>query len=102
DVVLLLVSLRIEWITGIFENDDVSALDLALRKKGKARAGRKNKFIDEQMIADRDRILHRAGGNLDGLNDKGHAKQSHDYRDDRRFEIFTDDSLGWPGRFGLH
>src|SRR5215208_1701953 len=45
------------------------------------------------MIADRDRVLHRAGGNLDSLNDESHSEERHDYRNHRGLEILA------PNRF---
>src|SRR5215211_9133393 len=55
------IHFRAYFVAGIFENDNVSARDLPLRQKRKrVAARRKNELVHQQIIADQDRILHRA------------------------------------------
>jgi hypothetical protein len=35
-----------------------------------------NEFVDQQVIANRDRILHRSRGHLHGLHDEGHSNNA--------------------------
>src|SRR5882724_11618645 len=73
-----------------FENDDVTALQLAIRKKflvpGAGAA--ENKLIHQQMVADQQSLLHRWRRNLEGLYDKRSSKQGENYGDQKRFQIF--------------
>jgi hypothetical protein len=45
-------------IARIFKDDNIATPNLALRQKRKARAGRKYKLVDEQVIAHGNRVLH--------------------------------------------
>src|ERR1041385_1592449 len=79
-VVRTIVALGIEGIAGILEDDDVATLDLALRQKRQRLTGSKNELVDQQMIANRDRVLHRARRHLHRLHDERHAEEGHDHR----------------------
>src|SRR5437870_3748597 len=79
NVVRALIIEGVVWIAGILKDDYVPAPDFALRQKRQLGAGAKNKLIYQQVIADRNCVLHRAGWNLDRLDDKSHAEQGHDY-----------------------
>ena len=68
-------------------------------KNGADSPGAEDEFVDEQMIADHDRVLHRARRNLHCLHDEGHAKQRHDHRHHSRLEILAPDSLRRTLRF---
>src|SRR2546425_10162659 len=74
DVIRALVIKGIVRVTGIFEDDYVPAPDLALRQKRQLRTGTKYEFIYQQVITDRNRVLHRAGWNFDRLHDESHAE----------------------------
>src|SRR6185295_9005888 len=93
-VVRTIVTLWIERIAGILEDDDVATLDFSLGQERKRHARRKDEFVHEQMIADRDRVLHRACRDLHCLNDEGHTEQRHDDRHHRRLEVLAYDLLG--------
>src|SRR6266478_5286491 len=73
-----------------FENDDVTALQLAIRKKflvpGAGAA--ENKLIYQKMVADQQSLLHRWRRDLEGLHDKGSSKQGENHGDQKRFQIF--------------
>ena len=58
NVVFLRVPLRVVGITGILKNDDVAAPDFPLRQQRKTGSGCKDELVDQQVIADDDRILH--------------------------------------------
>ncbi len=89
-----------QFVARIFKDDNVAAFDLALRqKRQRASARRKDKLIDQQIVADKDRVLHRTGGYRNRLQNKGHPENRHYKRDDKRFEIFARGRFWRPSRF---
>ena len=57
-----------------FEDDDVAALGIADRQEtsvDKRELGAVNELVDQQMIADQQRILHGARRDLEGLDNEG-------------------------------
>src|ERR1043166_5722502 len=84
------VHFGVNFVARIFENDDVAALDLALRQKRQfTTAGRKDELIHQQIIAHQYRILHRAGRNRNRLQNESHSEYRHHERDNKRFEILA-------------
>ncbi len=65
---------------GIAENDDVAAVDVFVRQQVPAHGagGRIGQFVDQKVVADQQRILHRAGGNHEGLYQSGGAEKEKD------------------------
>src|SRR4029453_10717207 len=87
------VSLR---VFGILEHDDVPALYLLHRQQrllGAAGIRAEHEFVDEQMIADEQVRLHRAGRNFEGLDDERPDEQREHNRNDEGFEILARDGL---------
>ena len=94
------VSARIFSKTGIFENYNVAAPYFALRqKRNRFAAGRKDEFVNQQIIADQNRILHRTGRNRYGLQNKRHPENRHNQGHDKRFEILSKSAFRRSGRF---
>ena len=85
-------------LPGILEDDDVAAADFSLRQERHRLARSEDEFVDQQMVADSDCVLHRAGRHLHRLNDEGHAKHGHDHGHDGRFEVFPPDRFWWSLR----
>ena len=52
-------------------------------------ARRKNEFIDQQVIADEDRVLHRPCRHRDGLQDVRYPEYRDHQRHDKRFKILA-------------
>src|SRR5437764_12048402 len=52
------IAFRVIRVAWILEDDDVAALNLALRQEWKRLAGSEDELVDEQMIADSNRVLH--------------------------------------------
>src|SRR5208337_163096 len=77
-------------LVGIFENNDVAALQVAIGKKFfvPLAAPAENKFVDQQVIANEQGALHRRRGNLEGLDDEAGAEQRENDGNQERFEIF--------------
>ena len=77
-------------LVGIFENDDVAALEVAVRKKFfvPMPAAAEDEFVDEEMITDKQGALHRRGRNLEGLDDETCTEEGENYGHQERFEIF--------------
>jgi hypothetical protein len=48
-----------------------------------------NKLIDQQMIADQQRIFHRTRGNFKGLKQKGTNNQGQDQGKEQSLTIFS-------------
>src|SRR2546422_285254 len=59
-VVRSVVASGIVTIARILKNDDVAAHDVALRQERQSVTWSKNEFIDQEMISDGNRILHRS------------------------------------------
>ena len=69
------VHLRMKIVPWICEDDYVTSLYFTLRQEGQlVIARRKDKFVDQQIIANQYRVLHRAGRHGHRLQDKGHAE----------------------------
>ena len=59
--------------------------------RSSARGARpEHELVDQQMIADEQVVLHRAGRNLERLHDERADEQRQDDGDDDRFEVFAD------------
>src|SRR5207253_9599385 len=66
------------WVDRISKNDDVAAMHFAIRKKMiPDTVSAITQFIDQQIIRDQERALHRFGRNLKRLDDEG----DNEYRD---------------------
>ena len=67
---------------GVMEDDDISAMDRAIRHEPTAEAtrGRVDLAIEEKKIADEQRALHAFRGNEKRLKNKGEQEESDDYR----------------------
>src|SRR5213594_3324112 len=66
------------WVDRISKNDDVAAMHFAIRKKMiPDTVSAITQFIDQQIIPDQERVLHRFGRNLKRLDDEG----DNEYRD---------------------
>ena len=79
-------------VFGILEDDDVPAVDLLHRQQrplGAAGVRAEHELVDEQMIADEQVRLHRAGRNLEGLDDERPDEQREHDRNDERLEILA-------------
>src|SRR5512143_2144145 len=73
---------RVQRIT---ENDDVAALDFVVGNEPVPDTGRtKVSFVDQQVIADQQRVLHRFGWNLERLDDESdHENGDYDSNEER-------------------
>ena len=65
-------------------------------------AGPEHELVDQQVIADQQVRLHRAGRNLEGLEDERPHEQREDHRDDDRLEVFADGRLAELGLIFSH
>src|ERR1700733_7733056 len=89
-------------IIGKLENDHVAAADFAVGQKmlvpGAVSA--KNKFVNQEIIADKKSAFHRGRRNLECLDDKGRAEKYDENCGQKRFDILTKSSLvgGTAGR----
>ena len=75
-------------VLGILEDNDIAALRDAIGKdlvEEGIGVAREDELVDHQMVADEEVVLHRAGRNLERLDDKGADDQREDRRDDQRF-----------------
>src|SRR5262249_60920931 len=78
------------------EHDDVTASNCADRHQRALqtrRSRREHELVHEQMIADEQVVLHRAGRNLERLQDERPDEEREDYRDEDRFEILANRRL---------
>ena len=66
--------------TGIAEDDDVAALDRPVRQQVLGdRSGRRiGELVDQQVVADEQRVLHGPGGDDEGLHQRGGAEQEQE------------------------
>jgi hypothetical protein len=68
-------------ITGLQEDDDVAAMHGAITHKGRpVRRRRQIHAVDQDMVADEQSLLHRAGGDDEVLKDEGEDEEA--YHDD--------------------
>ena len=49
-----------------------------------------HELVDQQMIADEQVVLHRAGRDLERLDDERADEQRQDHRDDDRLEVLAE------------
>src|SRR5260221_1541827 len=68
-------------LIGIFENDYIAAFEIAVRKKlfVPVAAAPEDKFVDQEMIADEKRFLHRRRRNLESLDDETGAEKGKNH-----------------------
>ncbi len=65
------------------------------------RPGRRvRQLVNQQMVADEQRVLHRPGGNYEGLHERGRAEQQQD-DGHRPLGDHAPWNIGFPRRFGL-
>src|SRR5882724_3725056 len=76
-------------LIGIFEDNDIAAFEIAVRKKlfVPVAAAAEDKFVDQEMIADEKRFLHRRRRNLEGLNNEAGPEKGKNHSNQKRFEI---------------
>ena len=62
---------------GLEEDDDVAAADVAVVDEGRpVRWRRERDAIDQDVVADQQRLLHGGGGDLKVLKDEGHDEET--------------------------
>src|SRR5258708_6954719 len=73
------------------ENDDAAPANFPVRQDAVVpmTAYSEDEFVHKEMIANEKRGLHRLGRNLEGLDNKGRAKQRQDDRDQERLYVFV-------------
>src|SRR5690606_5795444 len=82
---------RNHTIAWIFKNDNIAAFDVTHREhRQRIAAGIEDKLVDDQVVAYKNRILHRTGRNRDRLQNERHTEQRHDERHSQRFKIFSE------------
>ena len=87
------IALGLLWV---LEHHDVEALDGPDRQHGALEAGfarAEHELVDEQVVADEEVVLHRAGRDLERLDDEGPDKERQDDRDDDRLEVLAERGL---------
>ena len=79
-------------VVRILKNDYVITMDLLVGKKmvKRGRVRRKSKFVDQEVVAYQEGVLHGPGRNLEGLHHKRGAKHRQDHSDDQRFKRVTE------------
>ena len=82
---------RVDVVSRLLEHDDVAAAHVAVREKPRERRQprREGELVDEQVVADEDRLLHRAGRDLVGLDDEGPDEEDEDAGDEQRLVPFA-------------
>jgi hypothetical protein len=75
-------------LKGEFENDYVSAANVAVRQDGVVPmpTTAEDEFVHQQMIANQQGGFHGLRWDLEGLNDKGSAEKSQQYGDKEGFD----------------
>src|SRR5687768_1289331 len=76
-------------IAWILENNNVTAPNLSLREEWQRISRCEDKFVYQEVVPDRDGVLHGSGWHFHSLHYEGHAKQSHDHGDHSRLKIFS-------------
>ena len=62
---------------GLEEDDDVAAADVAVVDEGRPVGWRRERdAIDQDVVADQQRLLHGGGGDLEVLEDEGHDEEA--------------------------
>ncbi len=80
---------------GLEEDDDVAALDVAVVDEGRPVGGRgEGDAVDQDVVADEQRLLHGGGGDLEVLEDEGHDEEADG-------EDGADGGEGFQRGFGL-
>jgi hypothetical protein len=92
---------RVVFVSWILKNNYVSTHDLALRQQRKTWTWRKDELVNEQVVTNGYRILHRTGRHLHSLNYESHAKEGHDHRNNGRLKILANNRLGRTLRLDL-
>src|SRR5262249_49538249 len=87
-------------LLGILEDDDVAAADGTDGEDGapdRERRRPEDELVDQQVIADQQVVLHRAGRDLERLHDPSMDEQREDHRNDDRLEVLAEDRflVGW-------
>src|SRR5919112_91127 len=85
-------------LAGELEDDYVASADFALREEGDDGAGAEDELVDEEVVADVDRVLHRGGGDDGRLRDEGHEEESHDEDDGARLCVLAQQPARRRGR----
>ena len=64
-------------LAGLEEDDDIAALDVAIEDEGCPGGGRSERdTIDQNVIADKQGLLHGGGGDFEVLEDEGHDEET--------------------------
>jgi hypothetical protein len=74
------------------QHDDVTALDRGFRQQLPLHAGAvraEDELVHEQVVADEEVVLHRAGRDLERLDDERAHEQGEDHGDDDRLEVLA-------------
>ena len=76
----------VDVVARLLEDDDVAAVHVAVREEPRQRRQprRVGELVDEQVVADEDRRLHRAGRDLVGLDDERPDEEDEDAGDEER------------------
>jgi len=83
-------------VLGILEDDDVAGLGIGERQDdlvGEGDMGAVEEFVDEQMVADQQRVKHGARRDLEGLDHEGADDQGQDQGHGQGFQIFQQQFL---------
>src|SRR5690348_3468685 len=77
------------FLIGKFKNDNVSTLEGTIGQEFFVpRTGTaKNKFVDQQMVANLQSAFHGSRRNLEGLHDKSRAKQGQNHGNEERLQV---------------
>src|SRR5215470_6231913 len=78
-----------------FENYDVAPVETTVGQDLLVPSARatKDKLVDQQVVANKQSAFHGRRGNLEGLDNKGCAKQREDHRYQKRLQIFGESSV---------
>src|SRR6266542_4681872 len=77
---------------GVLEHEDVAAANGPVGQQAIERSTRvrpEDELVDEDVVADEDRLLHRRGGHFESLNQERADVEREDDRDARGFEQLT-------------
>jgi len=83
-------------ILGVFEDDDIMAPKIATGQENFFNIGVRGsigQLVDEKEISDEKSWFHRASGDLEGLDNKGHDKEDEDGCLGDELKIFPKDTL---------
>src|SRR5829696_8657845 len=88
-----LVAAGVVAVAWVLEDDDVAAADFTLGQEERGRAGGEDELINQEVVADVDGVLHRAGRDADGAPYERDEEDEHDRRVDGGLEVLTPHAL---------